>query len=158
MFGFNRTLLLVYWSSTKIVNRDGTNGVELLLMWFGKRFTENLEDNFARLGFFKGRATWVNGVNMVTNIKKMAHEFFSFKRLGNLLIVEGKFCFVTNDLVLQSETVMKNEAAQNTIGGRIRDVGMGGIGNITFLLLYFKGARVEAGMLHFLRCSAIRTW
>lgn len=55
----------------------------------------------------------------------MTQEFF---RLGNLLIIEGKFCFDTIDQVLYLESIMKNSGAENDIALRIT-VGMRGLGN-----------------------------
>lgn len=67
----------------------------------------------------------------------MAQPFIIFGRLGNLLIVEDKFCFDANDPVHHLETVMKNDGAQSVMSGRICDIGMGGIGNITTFVLCF---------------------
>ncbi|CAA3018205.1 Hypothetical predicted protein [Olea europaea subsp. europaea] len=63
--------------------------------------------------------------------KKMVLEFFVFKRLGNLLILEGKSWVEINHLVLHLETVMKVGVAKNDMAGRNRDLGMGGIGKVT---------------------------
>lgn len=61
----------------------------------------------------------------------MAQEFFFVKRSGNLLILEGKFCFEKSDRRLRLENLMKNGGVENEIFGRNLVVGMGGIGNIT---------------------------
>ncbi|KAL2554188.1 Uncharacterized protein Fot_07807 [Forsythia ovata] len=61
----------------------------------------------------------------------MAPEFFIFKRLGNLLITGGEFCFNTTDQVLDWEKIIKNGGGENEIFGRIPVFGMDGIGNIT---------------------------
>ncbi|CAA3018206.1 Hypothetical predicted protein [Olea europaea subsp. europaea] len=69
----------------------------------------------------------------------MVLEFFVFKRLGNLLNLEGKSCVEMTHLVLHLETVMKVGVAKNDIAGRNRDPGMGGIGKVISQLLNLQG-------------------
>lgn len=64
--------------------------------------------------------------------------FSTFEKLGILLIVEGKFCFNTTDPMLHLQFVMKNDLSQSKRGGRLRHLGMGGIGNITTLALSLR--------------------